>query len=168
MVGSIMDCWQNALEDVGPAGVDKGNGGKYLIIPPGYKEKIPDGYIQLPSDTYQGYALLRSVLNSGSEADIAKAIAYAKRIRLYPLSQGANPQQTKFVDAIKTIFDATITYDLRFFQSLDRMASIWSPLRTSTDMPMVSTPYSASISLASLSGRSGCASVTTTLAPSIA
>jgi len=127
MVGSIMDCWQNALEDVGPAGVDEGKGGKYLIIPPGYKEKIPDGYIQLPSDTYQGYALLRSVLNSGSEADIAKAIAYAKRIKLYPLSQIANPQQTKFVDAIKTIFNAAITYDLRFFQSLDRMVQndVW-------------------------------------------
>ena len=27
-------CWQAALEDVGPAGVDKGKGGKYLILPP--------------------------------------------------------------------------------------------------------------------------------------
>ena len=34
--GSIMDAWQAALEDVGPAGVDKGAGGKYLILPPGY------------------------------------------------------------------------------------------------------------------------------------
>ena len=44
-----MDCWQSALEDVGPAGVDKGKGGKYLIFPPGYKDKVPDGYIALPS-----------------------------------------------------------------------------------------------------------------------
>jgi hypothetical protein len=29
--GSIMDPWQAALEDVGPAGADKGAGGKYLI-----------------------------------------------------------------------------------------------------------------------------------------
>ena len=33
-------------EDVGPAGVDKGKGGKYLILPPGYKEQVPDGYIR--------------------------------------------------------------------------------------------------------------------------
>src|ERR1700755_2273754 len=46
--GSIMDPWQAALEDVGPAGVDKGAGGKYLIVPPGYKESAPDGYIVLP------------------------------------------------------------------------------------------------------------------------
>jgi len=41
--------------------VDKGKGGKCLILPPGYKEKIPDGYIVLPSDNFQGYALLRSI-----------------------------------------------------------------------------------------------------------
>jgi hypothetical protein len=32
--GTIMDAWQVPLEDVGPAGVDKGKGGKYLILPP--------------------------------------------------------------------------------------------------------------------------------------
>src|SRR5215472_5640904 len=35
ITGSIDDSWQNALEDVGPEGVDKGKGGKYLITPPG-------------------------------------------------------------------------------------------------------------------------------------
>ena len=91
ITGSIDDAWQTALEDVGPAGVDKGKGGKYLILPPGYKEKAPDGYIALPSQTYTGYALLRSNLKSGSDADIAKAVAYGKRIKFYPLSQAANP-----------------------------------------------------------------------------
>jgi hypothetical protein len=62
IVGSIMDCWQVALEDVGPAGVDKGKGGKYLILPPGYKDKPPAGYIVLSSGNYEGYALLRSNL----------------------------------------------------------------------------------------------------------
>jgi hypothetical protein len=64
--GSIMDPWQAALEDVGPAGSDKGLGGKYLILPPGYNERPPEGYIVLPSANYQGYALLRSILKSGS------------------------------------------------------------------------------------------------------
>jgi hypothetical protein len=52
-----MDCWEAALEDVGPAGVDTGKGGKYLILPPSYKDRVPDGYIALPSMTYQGFAL---------------------------------------------------------------------------------------------------------------
>jgi hypothetical protein len=118
--GSIMDPWQAALEDVGPAGVDKGAGGKYLILPPGYNEKVPDGYITLPSANYQGYALLRSILKSGSDTDVKAAVAYGKRIKLYPLSQAANPPATVFVDALGSVYDSTIPYDLRFFQSLDR------------------------------------------------
>jgi hypothetical protein len=121
ITGSIMDCWQTALEDVGPAGVDKGHGGKYLILPPGHEGPVPPGYVSLPSGNYQGYALLRSILRSASEQDVAKAVAYAKRIKLYPLSQAANPPSTTFVDAIDSVFDATIPYDRRFFESLNRM-----------------------------------------------
>lgn len=121
ITGSIDDAWQNALEDVGPAGADKGKGGKYLILPPGYSEKAPDGYIALPSYTYRTYALLRSILESGSDADVAKALEYGKRVKVYPLSQAANPPPTKFVDAIGVVFDATIPYDIGFYQSLDRM-----------------------------------------------
>jgi hypothetical protein len=118
--GSIMDPWQAALEDVGPAGADKGVGGKYLIVPPDYKETVPDGYIALPSANYQGYALLRSILKSGSEADVKAAVAYGKRIKLYPLSEAANPPATILLDAIGAVYDSTIPYDLRFFQSLNR------------------------------------------------
>jgi hypothetical protein len=124
ITGTIMDAWQAALEDVGPAGVDKGKGGKYLILPPGYKGTTPPGYVSLPSMTYQGYALLRSILHSGSDADVAKAVAYARRIKLYPLSQAAKPPATTFVDAIDVVYDSTIPYDLRFFQSLDRIVQI--------------------------------------------
>jgi len=121
ITGSIMDCWQAALEDVGTAGVDKGKGGKCLILPPGYKEKIPDGYIAMPSDNFQGYALLRSILQSGGDAGVLKAVAYAKRIKLYPRSQAANPPATKFFDASDVVFDANMDYDSHFFDSLNRM-----------------------------------------------
>ena len=89
--GSIMNCWQAAIEDIGPGGVDKGKGGKYLILPPDFPaDQVPAGYIPMHSDTFQGYALIRSVLASGRDADVAKAIAYSKRLRLYPLSAAAN------------------------------------------------------------------------------
>ncbi len=120
ITGSVMDRWQEPIEDVGTAGVDQGKGGKYLILPPGYQAPIPDGYIPMPSLTYVGYALLRSILKSGSDADIATAVAYAKQIKLYPLSAAANPPETVRVDLIDTVYDATIPYDLRFFESLDR------------------------------------------------
>src|SRR6201996_1655995 len=34
IVGSFDVAWQNALEDVAPAGADKGKGAKYLLTPP--------------------------------------------------------------------------------------------------------------------------------------
>ena len=120
--GSIMNRWQAAIEDIGPGGVDKGMGGKYLILPPAYDMRtVPAGYIPMPSDSYLGYALIRSVLRSGSDADIAKAVAYGKRLKLYPLSQAANPPPTVFVDAADVVFDSTIRYDVSFFESLDAM-----------------------------------------------
>jgi hypothetical protein len=121
ITGTVMDLWQSPLEDVGPAGVDKGRGGKYLILPPDYKATRPAGYIPLPSDTYEGYALLRSIPKSGSAADVAKAVAYGKRIKLYPLSQAATPPATVFVDVVDIVYDSTIPYDLRFFESLNRI-----------------------------------------------
>ncbi|MDH6230381.1 hypothetical protein M2281_000953 [Mesorhizobium soli] len=129
ITGSIMDGWQTALEDVGPAGLDKGKGGKYLVLPPAYGGDVPPGYILLPSSTYQSYALLRSNLRGGSEADVAKAVEYGKRIKVYPLSKADNPPETKFVDAADIVFDSTIPYDLRFYQALGRFidANPWLP-----------------------------------------
>ena len=120
ITGTVMDCWQAALEDVGPAGVDKGAGGKYLILPPGAAAPAPAGYLALPSDTYQGYALLRSNLRSGSAADVR-----GRRVRsadqALPPRAGGRPPPTVFVDAAGVLFDSTIPYDLRFFRSLARM-----------------------------------------------
>lgn len=126
ITGSVDDAWQNALEDVGPAGADKGKGGKYLILPPAYKEKVPSGYLPLQSDTYQGFAILRSNLKSGSDEEIAKAVAYGKRVKFYPLSEarkGSEPR-TRFVDAFGVMYDATIPYDTRFFESLHRFVQV--------------------------------------------
>lgn len=119
--GNIVNIWQVALEDTGPSGADQGKGGKYLVLPPGYKDKVPDGYIVLQSDTYGGYALLRSNLASHSDADVAKSVAYAKRLKVYPLSQAANPPETVFTDAEGIVFDTTIKYDTSFYTSLNRI-----------------------------------------------
>jgi len=121
ITGSVMDCWQAALEDVGPAGVDKGRGGKYLLLPPDHAETIPTGHMAMPSGYFQGYALLRSILQSGGDASVSRAVAYGKRIRIYPLSQETHPPATTFVDASEVVFEANIPYDARFFDALDRI-----------------------------------------------
>src|SRR6476661_2869498 len=114
ITGSVMDCWQAPFEDVGSAGVDKGKGGKCLILPPGYKDKVPDGYIAMPSGNFQGYALVRSILQSGGDAGVAMAVAYARRVKLYPLSQAANPPATTFIDASDVVCEPNTPYDVRF------------------------------------------------------
>ena len=121
IVGSVDDCWQTAIADVGPAGADKGEGGKYLILPPDHAGGVPDGYIAIPSPTYQSYALLRSNYRSADDADIADAVTYGKRVKVYPLSAAAEPPQTTFIDANDVLFDATIPYDARFFDSINRI-----------------------------------------------
>jgi hypothetical protein len=120
ITGTIMDSWQTPLADVGPAGVDAGKGGKYVILPPDFADNAPEGYVSLPSVTYQGYALLRSILKGGSDIDIVRAVDYGKRIKVYPLSTATNPPATTFVDAIDVVYDATIPYDIRFFDMLNR------------------------------------------------
>ena len=82
---------------------------------------MPAGYIAMPSDTYQGYALLRSVLKSGSDADVAKAVAYGQADQALSALAGGRTRRDHFVDASDVVFDSTIPYDLRFFESLDRM-----------------------------------------------
>lgn len=119
--GNIVDAWQMPLEDVGPDGADQGKGGKYAILPPGYKGSVPQGYIVLHSDTYTGFALLRSNLASHGDADIAKSVAYGKRARVYRLAQAANPPPTNFVDAADSMFDSTIRFDASFYRNLDRI-----------------------------------------------
>jgi hypothetical protein len=118
---NIDNVWQAPLEDAGLVGADKGKGGKYLILPPGYAEMVPNGYIPLQSDTYGGYALMRSNLKSQSDADVAASVAYGKRIKIYPLSQAADPPETKFTDAQDALFDSTIRYDNSFFEGLNRI-----------------------------------------------
>ncbi|CAB3735230.1 DUF1254 domain-containing protein [Paraburkholderia rhynchosiae] len=121
VTGNIDDIWQMPLEDAGPSGADQGRGGKYLFLPPDYHGQVPKGYIVLRPPTYSGYALIRSTLRSHEDADISRAVAYGKRLKMYALADAAKPPPTRFTDAAGKLFDSTIPYDIRYFQSLDRI-----------------------------------------------
>jgi hypothetical protein len=118
---NIVNLWQQPLEDAGLLGVDKGAGVKLLMLPPGYSGQIPDGYEALQPDTNGSYVLYRSNLSSHSDADVAKSVAYGKQIKIYPLSQAANPPPMVFTDVKDILFDSTIRYDYSFFTHLDRI-----------------------------------------------
>jgi hypothetical protein len=42
-LGIVDDFWFHYVTDLGFVGPDKGKGGKYLFLPPGYKGEVPDG-----------------------------------------------------------------------------------------------------------------------------
>ena len=121
IVGTITDIWQKALADVGPMGLDQGEGGRYLVLPPGYEGEVPAGFIVVPTEVFHVSALLRSVPRGQSDSDLSEAVSYLKNIRLYPLAEAEHPKPTRFIDVSSIVFDATIPYDLRYFQALNRI-----------------------------------------------
>ena len=44
VLGLVNDIWYHWNGDIGFTGPDKGAGGKFLLLPPGYKDEVPDGY----------------------------------------------------------------------------------------------------------------------------
>ena len=90
--GTIMDAWQRPLEDVGAKGRDRGLGAKYLLVPPGYNGKLLPKAMVYEQETYNGFAVLRPILAGGAtEENLAKATALTKQIKIYPLSEAADP-----------------------------------------------------------------------------
>ena len=61
-----------------------------FVTPPGFSDTVPGGYFHLPSTNNQGYALLRSILKSRGDNDIADAVAYRETDRL-PAESGCQP-----------------------------------------------------------------------------
>jgi hypothetical protein len=116
--GSIVNAWQQPLEDIGPPpGADKGKGGKYLLLPPGYEGDIPDGYIVIQSDTIRiGFAFRPRLYKGATDADAAK---YAQTIKIYYLSEAANPPATTYLEATPKPYDSLPVYDYTFFQDMN-------------------------------------------------
>jgi len=81
LLGSMVDAWDVAMTDIGPADADQGKGGKYLLLPPGYTGDVPSGYFAFRSPTYNGYALYRAIRAGDSEAEVAAALALVKKLR---------------------------------------------------------------------------------------
>ncbi len=119
--GNIVTAWQLPLEDAGLLGYDKGKGGKFVVLPPGYKDKVPEGFIPLQSEVYGGYMLLRSNLASHGDADVQASIDYGKKLKVYPLSAADHPPETVFFDVKDILFDSTIKWDTSFFENLNRV-----------------------------------------------
>jgi hypothetical protein len=116
-VGMVDDYWQRSLTDVGLAGPDRGKGGKFLFLPPGYTGDVPEGYFVFKSATYGNWFAMRGFLVNG---DTKPAVEnFKKHLRIYPLAQAANPPQTKFVNVSGNAHNTIHANDYRFYEEIN-------------------------------------------------
>jgi hypothetical protein len=97
VLGLIDDFWYRWVADIGITGADHGKGGKYLILPPGYKGDIPEGYFVVRPSTYGNWMPFRSFLADGSTKPGVEAVK--KYLKVYQLSEAAHPPAMKIVNA---------------------------------------------------------------------
>lgn len=122
LYGQVVDHWQITIADVGPAGVDKGKGGKYLFIPPGYNSKIPKDYIPVQSTGNRIGFAFRSVRGPGASND--DAYAYTKLLRMYPLSSAANPPKQRFVDGRDVVVSTLPKYSIAALEDIKAIIEV--------------------------------------------
>ena len=138
LYGQVVDAWQSTIAGVGPVGEDKGAGGKYLFVPPGYSGPIPEGYFVVRSASYRITLAFRAVQLEGATG--AEAAAYTQLIKMYPLSEAANPKPTRFVDLRPYTAHTLPHYDIRALQDIQEIISV-EPVRPrdKTMMGMLAT-----------------------------
>lgn len=118
MLGAFNDAWFRYLEDVGPFGPDKIKGGKYLLLPPGYDGKIPDGYFIVKSPSYRNWLFMRGFIDVSVEETVKHIKA---NLKVYPLSKADNPPKTEFISGSNKSFNTIHTNDFSFYQHVNEV-----------------------------------------------
>jgi len=87
MAGMIMDIWQRVLADLGVVGPDAGKGGKYLILPAGYKKVSPAGYFTVEAPGRTVFVGIR-LLAEDKEKAIKELVPLIKTYKWSPTGTG--------------------------------------------------------------------------------
>ena len=119
VLGLLNDMWYHFVTDIGMVGPDKGAGGKYLILPPGYIGEVPQGYFVVRSQTYSNWIAWRTFLESG---DPKPGVNRVKQLtRIYRLSQATNPPRLNFVNVSGRDFNTVAPADYSFWEDLNQV-----------------------------------------------
>ena len=118
MLGFLNDAWQRFVGNMGVTGPDKGKGGKYLVVPPGYAGDIPDGYFLLKPSTNRNFLFLRGSIAKGLKPAVENI---ETKLRVYPLKDEANPAETEFVNVSNKAFNTVFPSDFSYFEMLDEV-----------------------------------------------
>jgi len=115
VMGGITDLWQSHVVSIGPRGVDRGNGGRFVLLPPSHDGPLPDGYFVVKSPTFRTVMGLRGFPVGGPRD---KAVAVLKQVRVYPLASLGKPTATTIVNASSEMIDMVFPDTGQFFEDL--------------------------------------------------
>ena len=115
-LGAFNDAYFRYTGDIGPAGPDKGKGGKYLILPPGYEGEVPEGYFVVKSPSYRVWVFMRMNTSDGLDAAYKNV---ADNLKIYPLSQANNPPALELISASGKSFNTVHANDFHFYEELN-------------------------------------------------
>lgn len=129
--GTVNDAFFRFVIDMGGPGPDRGQGGKYLILPPDYegnlegpiggKEQIVNGekYFVVQSPTYVNWIPLRGFLVDGKPDEANKM--WKEGLKIYPLSQANNPPEMEFISVSEKEMNTVHANNFEFYDELNRV-----------------------------------------------
>ena len=141
-LGTINDMWFGWVIDVGFPGPDRGEGGKYLIVPPGYTGSLPDSgfHVGHSKTTRVLYAVRAFMENNDPKPAVA---SIKKSLKIYPYRQGAygtglatilegkvrpGPAvaipPTKFIEGTGKAFNTIPPNDFSFFEMVNELVQM--------------------------------------------
>jgi hypothetical protein len=151
-LGTINDMWFSWIIDIGFPGPDRGEGGKYLVLPPGYGGPLPEGgFFVARSRTNRVLYAARSFLVRDDPKPTVELIK--KSLKIYPYTPGGlgtsiatalegavrlarNPPipATTFVEASGKAFNTIPPNDITFFDMIN--ANVQDEPATSYDVEL--------------------------------
>lgn len=121
VLGPVDDADFRWVTDIGLTGPDAGKGGKYLFVPPGWKDPLPsDGYFEARPTTNTLLVFFRAFVKDG---DIAGAVQHVKTgAKMYPLhatTETGEPPATGWVNTSGKKFNTISANDFSFYEELN-------------------------------------------------
>ena len=138
-LGTVDDMWFRWITDMGLPGPDRGTGGRYLLVGPGYDGPLPDGGFYVShSRTTRVILLLRAFMIDNDPRVALEVIRGGLRISPYtpggagtavgsflagdaPLARPAPPSETTFVEGSHVSFNTVPPNDWTYWELLDEL-----------------------------------------------
>ncbi len=120
LLGTLNNVWQQPLSDLGgPFSPEQNRGGRFLILPPGFKGTLPQLHHHVvQSDTNIVIFYLRAIPRT--RADFPKLVKLAQQYRQYKMTEATNPPETRFIFMSGKEANFLTNEGFAFFESLAR------------------------------------------------